>query len=292
MLLFDFSDKSLKIFKLSARFLGGEAISGLAKSELRPGLIENSEIRDGAALEKEIREILKKESWSDQEAAFVLHDERSFNLRLASPVTIDSKVSPDLLEKQLVSTLPVPISSVVYDAWGQQFAAVDRKIFSQYLDLFGKLELKPQLAVPESQAVWSFLLSQIGEGEMVLFLDIGAEATDAVLLDRVGVLQTFTEPIETTRLLPGVKEIISFSRDKFGKIPAKIFLGGGGALSLDTGKFTQDLGVSAVSIEEVLKTYPTSISANFGQTSKLGFVPLFGLALLAQQKKSPLNFVH
>jgi hypothetical protein len=61
---------------------------------------------------------------------------------------------------------------------------------------------------------------------------------------------------------------------------------------LDTGKFTQDLGVSAVSIEEVLKTYPTSISANFGQTSKLGFVPLFGLALLAQQKKSPLNFVH
>src|SRR3972149_2605794 len=290
MLLFDFSDKSLKVLKLSARFLGGEIISGFAKSELRPGLIENSELSDPAALAKEIQDVLKKSSLSDQDASFVLHDERSFNLRLNSPVTEDTKVDPGLLEKQLISILPVPISTVVYDAWDRQFAAVDQKIFFQYLDLFGNLGIKPQLAVPESQAVWSFLSSQIGEGETVAFLDFGAEATDTVLLDRAGVLQTFTEPIETAQLTRGMGEVSSFSQSKFGKAPGKIFLGGGGALSLDVKKFSEETKIPVISGGEVLKTYPIQISVNFGQTSKLGFISLFGLALLTRQK-SPLNFV-
>jgi len=290
MLLFDFSDKSLKVLKLSARFLGGEAISGFAKSEIGPGLIENSEIPDPATLAKEIQDVLKKNSLSDQEASFVLHDERSFNLRLNSPVTEDIKADSALLEKQITTSLPVPISTLVYDAWDHQFAAVDQKIFSQYLDLFGKLGLKLQLAVPESQAVWSFLLSQIGEEETVLFLDIGAETTDAVLLDRVGVLQTFTEPIETAQLVQGVVEVVSFSQSRFGKAPVKVFLGGGGAVSLDVNKFSEETKIPALSAEEVLKTYPVKLSANFGQTSRLGFVSLFGLALLTRQK-SPLNFV-
>ena len=188
MLLFDFSDKSLKVLKLSPRFLGGNAISGFVKNELRPGLIEDGEIRDPVALAKDIWEIFKKEKLSGQETAFVLHDERSFNLRLPSPVTADTKIDPNLLDKQLAPLLPVAVSTLVYDAWDQQFAAIDQKIFSQYLNLFRELGLKPKLAVPESQAVWAFLSSQIGEGEVGAFLDIGAETTDAVLLDQHGVL--------------------------------------------------------------------------------------------------------
>lgn len=291
MLLFDFSDKSLKVLKLSPRFLGENEISGFAKSELRSGLIGNSEVRDPDALAKEVQEVLKKESLSAQTAAFVLHDERSFNLRLASPVTTDSKVSPDLLEKQLAPILPLPISTVVYDVWEQNFAAIDKEIFSKYTDLFGKLGLKPQLAVPESQAVWAFLSPQIGEGELVLFLDIGAEATDAVLLDQAGVLQTFTELIETAPLVSGVADVLYFSQEKFGRKPGKIFLGGGGALSLDAKKFSDNVGIPVVSCAEVLKTYPVPISLEFGRTSKLGFITLFGLALLVQQK-SRLNFVR
>ena len=290
MLLFDFSDKSLKVFKLSDRFLGGEALSGFVRSELRPGLIENSEIPDPAALAQDIQDLLKKESLEDQEAAFVLHDERSFNLRLKSPVTEEIKADSALLEKQLTTSLPVPILTLVYDAWDHQFAAVDQKIFSQYLDLFGKLGLKPELAVPESQAVWAFLLSQIGKEEVVLFLDIGAETTDAVILDRIGVLQTFTEPIETTQLVQGVGELFSFSQSRFGKAPVKIFVGGGGAVSLDVKRFSEEIKTPVVSSEDVMKTYPIKISIDFGQTSRLGFVSLFGLALLTKQK-TPLNFV-
>ena len=290
MLLFDFSDKSLKVLKLSPRFLGGESISGFAKSELSPGLIENSEIRNPEELVKLVQEALKKGNLEDGEVSFVLHDERSFNLRLPSPVTADTKVSPEQMEEQISSLLPVPLATLVYDAWDRQFAAVDQKIFSQYLDLFGKLGLKPQLAVPESQAVWSFLLTQIGEGEMVLFLDIGAKDADAVLMDQAGVLQTFTEPIETAKLETGLGEVAAFSQGKFGKKPAKVFLGGGGSISLDAKKFSEETGVPAVSGEDILKTYPIPISVNFGQTSKLGFITLLGLALLIRQK-SPLNFV-
>lgn len=289
MLLFDFSDKSFKALKLSPRFLGGEAISGLARAELAPGLIEDSEIRNPEELLKTVQEVLKKENLTDEKVSFVLHDERTFHLRLAEPVTTDTKVDPVLLEKQVSAVLPVPLSSLVYDAWNQQFAAVDQNIFSQYLDFFGKLGLKLRLAVPESQAVWAWLSSQVGEEEMVLFLDIGGETTDAVLLDRPGVLQTFTEPIETVQLGGGVRQLLEFSQEKFGRKPDKVFLGGGGALTLDIKKFTEEIGIPAVSGEELLKTYPIPISANFGQTSKLGFLSLLGLALLTRQK-SPLNF--
>lgn len=294
MLLFDFSDKSLKVLKLSPRLLGGDEISGFATSELSSGLIENSEIRDPDALTKEVQEVFKKavpKPLIDKDAAFVLHDERSFNLRLASPITTDGKVSPDLLEKQLAPVLPVSISTVVYNAWEQNFAAIDKEIFSTYISLFEKLGLRPQLAVPESQSVWAFLLSQIGEGETIAFLDIGAEATDVILLDRAGVLQSFTAPIETASLASGVADLLTFSQEKFGRKPGKIFLGGGGALSLDAKKLSDEMEIPVVSGAEVLKAYPVPISVEFGRTSKLGFITLFGLALLVQQK-SRLNFVR
>ncbi|MEX1068760.1 MAG: hypothetical protein WED08_03070, partial [Patescibacteria group bacterium] len=92
------------------------------------------------------------------------------------------------------------------------------------------------------------------------------------------------------RLSLGVKEVIAFSQEKLGKKPVKVFLGGGGSVSLDAKKFSEEVGVSAVSGEELLKAYPIKITASFGQTSKLGFMTLFGLALLTRQK-SPLNFV-
>jgi len=290
MLLFDFSDKSLRVLKTSPRFLGGNSVSGFAQSGLPPGLIEGNEIRDTDALAKEVQEILKKGSLSDQEASFVLHDERSFNLRLPAPVTADTKVNPILLEKQLAALLPAPISTLVYDAWNQQFAAIDKEIFSKYLELFGKLGLKPHLAVPESQAIWAFLLPHIGEEEVVAFLEIETATTDVIILDRKGILQTFTEPIETSQLIESFKNVSSFFQSRFDRKIGKIFLGGGGAGALDPKVFSEKMGIPAVSCEEVLKSYP-SIAADFGQNSKLDFIALLGLALLGQQK-SPLNFVR
>jgi hypothetical protein len=168
---------------------------------------------------------------------------------------------------------------------------VDQKLLTQYLDLFRNLGFQVHLATPESQAIFAFISSSIKPEEAVLFLDIGSETTDVVVLDNLGVVQTFTEPIETVQLSRGVGEVLSFVKEKFGKDPARIFLGGGGALSLDKKKFAKEIQREAVSAEDLFKTYPIPVNVNFGQTSRLGFLGLFGLAQLLG-RKDHLNLVH
>lgn len=294
MILFDFSDTSLKVLKLSSQLLMGKAIVAAAKGELKEGLILNSEILDPGNLSSAVKDVLSKavpKPITDQEAAFVLHDERTFTLRLPSPPATGSRLAREELEKRVAPLLlPVPFSSQVVDSLGRQFIAADQKMVSGYTGLLESLGLKARLAVPESSA-FSFLFAPlIKESELILFLDIGAKTTDAVLLDQEGVVQTFTEPIELTRLRSGIEELIGFSKEKLGKEPQRVFLGGGGALATDAKKLAEEIGRPVSSAEEVFPSYPVPIKVDFGKVSKLSFLSLFGLALVSQQKDR-LNFL-
>lgn len=295
MILFDFSDKSVKALKLSPRFLGGKSIAAYVKGDLKEGLIEDSEVRDPVALTQAVKELLKKavpKPITDQEAAVVLHDERAFSLRLNPPPKDgDGKVLEEEILRQAAALLPVPVSSLATAFLGPQFIAVDQRLLNQYLDLFKNLGLQVQLVTPESQAIFAFVSPAIPVDGTVLFLDIGSETTNVIVLDQTGVIQTFTEPIETAQLSRGVIEVLSFAKGKFGKDPVKIFLGGGGVLKLDQKKFAKEVGREVVSAEDLLKTYPISIGVDFGQTSRLGFLGLFGLAQLLE-RRDRLNLAH
>jgi len=296
MLLFDFSDRSIKVLKLSSGFLARDTITAYVREEIRPGLIEDCEIVDSKNLAEEVKTVLSKATPKplvDQYAAFVIHDERSYTLRLNLPGP-DSDKSLDEAEitQQVETLLPVALTSQVSAFLGQEFISVDQRIFSQYLDLFHALKLDGALAVPESHAIFTLLSPQILEGESALFLDIGSETTDAVVMDKSGVIQTFTEPIETTRLIEEVVgKLLPFIKDKFKVNIEKIFLGGGGVLTFDQKNFAEETKRNVISAEEVLKTCPLSFKADFGKTTKLGFLSLFGLALLLKQK-NPLNLIH
>jgi len=293
MILLDFSDTSAKALRIAPRLFKGAAITAFAKRELKPGVVEKSEIQDGRALEQEVRSLLEKAvpaPLKDQEVAFVLHDERTFTLRLNLPA---GKADSSLVEAEIqrvAQFLPVPISSLATAIAGPQFAAVDQKLLTQYLDLFKKLGLKTVLATPESQAVFALLASHLKAGEVSLFLDLGGETTDVVILDNLGVLQTFTETVETPQLVRGVANVVAFTEEKFGKSPTRIFLGGGGAVDLDQEKFAAAVQRKVTSVEDILKTLPLKLAVDFGPTRKLGFTTLFGLALLVKQK-DPINFV-
>jgi len=294
MLLFDFSDSSLKVLKLSPQFLGGNAVVAFAKGELKEGLIRNSEILDPPNLAAPAKDILNKaipKPISDQEAALVLHDERTFTLRLPPLAASDDELTGDSLEKLVAPLLPVPFPSLATDSLGRQFAAVDRKMLAGYTGLLESLNLKAQSAVPESYALFFLFLPLIKADELALFLDVGAKTTDAVLLDHEGVVQTLTEPIELTQLKRGIEEIVGFSKEKFNQEPRRVFLGGGGALAINAKSLAEGIGRPVDSAEEVFQTYPIPIKVNFGKVSKLSFLSLFGLALALQQKEQ-LNLLR
>lgn len=303
MLLFDLSDTSVKMFKLSRRLLGGRAITACAVGALGEGLIENYMVVNPDKLTERIKTLLQKSSLkpaSGEECAFILQDERTFSLRLKIPRIKDSRTIKEMVEKQAAAVLSETFASQanafrILTSSGEsreiQFAAVDQKLLSIYLDLFNALALKPVLAAPESWAIFTLFSSQINEGETILSLDVGPETTDVVILDRGGVVQTFTEPVENPQLTAEIIKLLPFIKKKWGRDPQRIFLGGGGAPSLNRKVFAEKTKRPVLSAEEILKTYPLPVKADFGKASRLDFLGLFGLALVARQKE-PLNLIH
>ncbi len=293
MLLFDFSDQSLKVLQFSSRLLLGKAITGFARGELKEGLIVESGIGDPKNLVPAVKALLEKgvpKPLADSQAALVLHDERVYTIRLNLPKLEDDKSLEEVVTSQVQPLLPVPVSSLRYSISLPGFVAVDQSFLTSYLELFETLGLRLDLAVPESLAYFSLVSSRIPEGKAALFLDLGAETTDVVLMDGLGAINTFTEPVETEKLTQGVLDLLPFAQEKFLREVKMIFLGGGGALSFDSQALAKETRCEVVGIQEILKSYPIPKTVDFGKDPPAAFLSLFGLALLSEQK-TPLNLV-
>jgi len=303
MLLFDLSDTLIKVARYSRRFLTGETITAYTKAGLKEGLVRRREIVNPQDLAKEVKSVLQKNGFkfkAGEECAFVLDDERTFTLRLDLPKTRDGELVSNLVEKEVESFIPESPSSQirVFKVLGAekisgetQFAAVNRELFARYLDLFNSLELKPVLAVPESYAVHALLAPKVKGDEILLYLNMEEETTDAVVLDKLGVFHTFTEPIENVRLIEGLKKVTSFFKERWAKSPSRIIVGGEGASSVDKKELGKSLDLEVLSAEDLFKKYPFHFGLGAATINKLELLSVLGLALLIRQK-NPLNFVR
>ncbi len=302
MLLFDLSDSLIKVARYSRRFLTGETIVAYTKAKLKEGLIYRREIVNPQDLAKEVKSVLQKNGFkfkAGEECAFVLDDERTFTLRFDLPRTRDGELVSGLVEKEVESIIPEPSSSQirVFKVVGTekksgetQFAAVSRELFARYLDLFNSLELKPVLAVPESYAVHALLAPKVRKDETLLYLNVEEETTDAVVLDKLGIFHTFTEPIENARLAEDLKKVISFLKERWAKSLSRIIVGGEGASSIDKKALSKSLGLEVLSAEGVFEKYPFHFGSGVAKVNKLELLSLLGLALLSR-RKDPLNFM-
>ncbi len=302
MIFFDISDTSIEATQLATSFVTGEALRAFSRVELKEGLIKSGEIKDQEALKKAIAGLIEKahpKAMKDQECALTLPDSRVYTSRLNLPQRQNSQTVFDLVKAQVEKSIPQPIEELIYrfESLGKGkgpgeilLVAIPTVIVNSYVEFFNQLSLQPRLIVPESFAIHSFLAPVIGAEETVLYLDVGEKTSTATLMNKEGVVEAFTEPVERDKLLDQTKKLLSFSRERFLKDVKRIILGGGGSLKMDSDKMKAELKVEIEAAEGALKGFKLPIRVDFGTTPRVLFINTFGLALLSKTKQ-PLNLL-
>lgn len=301
MLLFDISDTSIEVARLGRRFFAGEAIVASARVELTDGSVKMGEVRNKDALCKTVADLLrnvKPRVTEDQECAFTLSDSRVYTRRFKLPQVQDHQTVLGLVKEKAEKLFPQPAQELIYqfdslergEGAGEIFLmAASRDIVLSYVDVFNSLGLQSKLAVPESYAACRFIAPIIGKKEVTLYLDIGGKYTNVVLVDSRGVLETFSEPVETAELFSEIEKLLKFLHKKLEQSVGRVILGGGGSLELNLVEAKERLKIDTILVEEAFKHFPLSIRNDFGGLPKVLFVNVLGLALLTKEK-SPLSF--
>ncbi|NIT04373.1 hypothetical protein GTO10_05695 [Candidatus Saccharibacteria bacterium] len=296
MLLFDISDDKVKVARVSAKVLGGESITNYLQKEIKEGLIVKRAIVDQGSLSKEISSLLGKnfDVKEKEECAFILHDERVYTLRLRVGQPRNKRVS-EIIEEKVSAFIPEPSDTQirVFKEVGEgevQYIAVNKEFFGKYLELFNSLDLKPTLAVSEAYALFSLFEPYLKEGETVFYLNFESTVTDVVVMDKVGVLETFSEARAKEKLTGGLIEITSFLKERLGRTPGRIIFGGEGIEEAGVKEFAKNLNIEPTPAEKIFPAPPVKIDAKSGSVKATEILGFLGLSVLSNQKE-PLNLI-
>jgi len=299
MLLFDFSDNELKILGLSPKLLGGEAVTSYIKSPLKAGLVVRRQSVDPQKLSAEVGEILKKGEFkitAGESAALSLHDERVFTLRLKVGKTSDGKDVLKYIDTQVETFIPESAHDIVSafkpSAVGSpgevQFIAADKNLILGYREVFKNLGLNLTMVIPESYALYQLISSKIGLGETVLFLNLEDNAADFIVMDKEGVLQTFTDSPDSESVERKITSIFTYMEKRWARKISKLWLGG--TMMKDGESLAKKLQLESIKVETALTGYPFKFGPKSTGANTAEAAHLLGLALLTKQKDA-LNLV-
>jgi Tfp pilus assembly PilM family ATPase len=297
MLFFDISDTSIEIIKLRRGLLFGDAVVAYSRIESDEVPVEKGEIQNPEEFSKLISDLLKKgkpKPLEDTECAFTLPDKRVYTQRFTVPKVRNDQTVHSLLEDEMKKIIPQPLDELSFEfiplnegegEEGEVFMmAAPKSLVKSYIDLFRKVKIEPQFVVSESYAAFDFLKAIVSPGGLTLHLDIGIKYTNSVFMDKKGVVEAFSEPVETKELLKGVGELIKFADKRLGRKVDQIILGGGGSSRVDAQDMAGKLKVNVVSVEKAFEHIKLPIKTDFGKWSKVVFVNVLGLALLSKEK--------
>jgi len=302
MILFDISDTSIEAVKLSKSFLVGDSINAFTRVEFANGLVKEGEIKNKDALGKIISTLLKTakpKPMKDEVCGFTLPDKRVYTHRFTLSQRQDSQTVLGLVKAEVEKSIPQPLEELIYrfdslnhgEGEGEIFLmAVPTMIVNRYVELFNDLGLPPRLIVPESLAAYRFLAPVVQAGGTTLYLDVGKKTTNAVLMDKRGVVETFSEPVQTDKLFTQLESLFKFACTRAGGCIRQVILGGGGSLAIDSAEVASKLKVNVVLAGEAFKHFRLPIKVDFGNLSKMVFINTLGLALLSKEE-SPLNLL-
>lgn len=240
MLLFDFNDNGFKVAELSPKLLGGESVSSYLTSPLKEGLISRRQVLDSAKLGEEVKRALEKGGFKikpGDNCALSLHDERVFTLRLKVGRTNDGKDVLKYIDTQVETFIPESTHDIVSSfkataigAPGEvQFIAADKNLILGYKELFKTLGLDLLLVVPESYALYRLISPLIDLKETVIFLNLEDASADFIVMDKEGVLQTFTGSPSSGDFEKKIGEIFEFMEKRWARQITKFWLGGSAA---------------------------------------------------------------
>ncbi|MBM3250643.1 MAG: type IV pilus assembly protein PilM [Candidatus Nealsonbacteria bacterium] len=214
----DISDLSLKIAKLKkkGRFLG---LASWGEIEIKPGVVEEGEIKNEEALAENIRKCLDKVKGEKIKTKYVvasLPEKKAFLQVIPMP-----KMTKEELEKavpfEAENYVPLPIEEVYLDFqivpafhnhldhFDVLIAAFPKKIVNSYLSCFERAGLIPWAMEIESQVISRALLKQEISPFPIFIIDFGRSRSSFIIFSGHSLRFTASIPISSHNLT----EIIS-----------------------------------------------------------------------------------
>jgi len=205
----DISDRSIKIVKLKKN---REVLSlaSFGEFEIRPGVIEEGEVKDQKALVEAIKQSLKRIKGEKLRTNYVvasLPEDKAFLQVIQLPI-VEEKELKEAVYYEAENHIPLPIGDVYLDSQIVKpvvdsldhldvlIAALPKKTVEPYIDSLKKAGLIPKVLETESQATSRALIKNEISPFPVLIVDIGLTKTCFVIFS--GYSLRFTSSIHVS----------------------------------------------------------------------------------------------
>lgn len=234
----DISDLSLKIVKLKkkGRFL---TLSSFGEEKIKPGIIKNGEIKDGAALMKIIKESLLKVKGEKLGTKYVvasLPEEKSFLQVIQMPKMPEEDLKSAVIY-EAENYIPFPIEEVYLDSqvvhplynhldhFDVLIAALPKKTVDPYLSCLKGAGLMPKALEIESLAVARALIKNEVSPMPALLIDLGATRTGFTIYSGYSLRFTSSIPISSFDFSEAISRALKVDFKKAEELKIKYGLG-------------------------------------------------------------------
>ena len=212
------SDRSIKIVKFKKN-QGVLSLASFGETEIRPGVIEEGEIKDQKALIEAIKLSVKKVKGEKLRTNYVvasLPEEKAFLQVIQLPMVEEAELK-EAAYYEAENHIPLPIGEVYLDSqtvkpivdhldhFDVLIAAMPKKIVDPYLVCIKKAGLIPEVLETESQAISRALIQKEISPFPVLIIDIGLTKTCFIMFSGHSLRFTSSIPISSQK----ISEVIS-----------------------------------------------------------------------------------
>ena len=220
----DISDLSLKIIKLKKK-KGSLALASFGQTEIRPGIIEQGEIKDEAALSEIIKKALAQVKGERLKTKYVvasLPEEKAFLQVIQIPPMEEAEVKKAVYF-EAENYIPLPTEKVYLDAQIVKpvlgnldhidvlIVALPKKTVDSYLTSFQKSGLEPLVFEMESQAVARSLVKGEKSLEPLLLIDLGATRASFVIFSGHSLRFTTSLPFSSQKFTEAIANNLKIS---------------------------------------------------------------------------------
>lgn len=230
----DISDLSLKIIKLKKK-QKGLALASFGTAEIKPGIIEEGEIKDEESLAKIIKNALTKVKGEKLKTKYViasLPEEKAFLQVIQMPkMSIEDLKSAVIYEAENYIPLPAeqvylgsqiiqPICSHL-DHFDVLIAALPKKTINPYVSCLKKVGLKPLALEIESLAVVRALIENEATAWPVLLIDFGQTRTSFIIFSGRSVRFTSSIPVSGQHFTKIISKALKIKMTKAEELKKK-----------------------------------------------------------------------
>lgn len=230
----DVSNLSLKIVKLSKR-RKGFVLASFGEQKIKPGIIEDGEVKDEEALVKAIKEGISKVKGEKLGTKYVvcsLPEEKSFLQVIQMP-----KIKKGDLEKavqyEAENYIPLPIDEVYIDSQvippihnhldhlDILIVAFPRKVVDPYISCLKKAGLQPKVLELESLAIARALIKKGVSPYSLLLIDLGETESSFIVFSGYSLRFTSAIPVTSQKLTEAIAADFKISPEEAEKLKLK-----------------------------------------------------------------------